>query len=187
MVLHGDLDQYQRNDMLVKFSNESCAVLIATDVASRGIDIKELAMVINYQPPHDKETYTHRIGRTARAGNEGIAVTLCSGLEARKAESYRNQSSHFISTDTLNEQDNFIIEAPNATLVIESGKKDKIRPGDILGALSGDVGIESKYIGKINIFDRQSYIAIQKNMIEKAYRGLKKGKIKGKKCTAWIL
>lgn len=187
LAIHGDLEQYQRNDSLVKFSNGSCAVLVATDVAARGIDIKNLSLVINYQLPHDEETYTHRIGRTARAGNEGVAVTLCAGFDAVKAEKYRNDSRLFENATTLSTQENVSLKAPNSTLVIEAGKKDKLRPGDILGALCGDAGIDGKKIGKIDVFERQSYVAIERGIINKACEQLKKGKIKGRKISVFIL
>lgn len=189
IALHGDLEQYQRNDILVQFINHSCLVLVATDVAARGLDIKELGMVINYDLPHDEMTYTHRIGRTARAGEEGIALTLYNEHEAHKTDVYRNKSRRFEKSSALGKNDNtaFTYTAPNATLVIEAGKKDKLRPGDILGALSGDAGIAGDLVGKIDVFEKQSYVAIHRSMIQKAYSKLQQGKIKGRKISVWIL
>lgn len=189
LALHGDLEQYQRNDILIQFANQSCPVLVATDVAARGLDISDLSMVINYELPHDETTYTHRIGRTARAGKEGIAITLFNDRESYKAEQYRNETRQFESASSLNRnaKNTFTLKAPNLTLVIEGGKKDKVRPGDILGALSGDAGIEAKQVGKINVFDRQSYVAIERSQINKACQALKNGKIKARKFSVWIL
>ncbi|MBF0290269.1 MAG: ATP-dependent RNA helicase DbpA [SAR324 cluster bacterium] len=184
LAIHGNLEQYERTDVLMQFANRSCSVLIATDVAARGLDIKELEMVINYDMPHDQSTYTHRIGRTGRAGKEGIAITLYSGYEA---DEYRNDIRLFEAVDSLSVNKRFTFKSPNVTLVIEGGKKNKVRPGDILGALTGDAGIAGKYVGKIDIYDHQSYVAIERSMIDEAYSQLKKGKIKGRKFSVWIL
>lgn len=186
LSIHGDLEQYERIDVLVQFANKSCSVLVATDVAARGIDIKELGMVVNYDIPQDEETYTHRIGRTGRAGKEGVAVTLFSKRQARLISEYQNATRSFGDIATLEEVDGFTLTPPNSTLVLEAGKKDKMRPGDILGALTGDAGVEGKYVGKIDIYDRQSYVAIDKSMIEKAYSYFRNGKIKGRTFPAWI-
>ncbi len=187
LAIHGDLEQYERNDVLVQFSNRSCSVLIATDVAARGLDIKDLEMVVNYDLPHDESTYTHRIGRTGRAGKEGIAFTLFTNDEMRNADAYKNETRIFDESNSLQDVKGFSIKPPNVTLVIEGGKKDKMRPGDILGALTGDAGLEGKSIGKIDIYERQSYVAIDRDHIAQAYQQLQKGRIKGKKFSVWIL
>jgi ATP-dependent RNA helicase DbpA len=186
LAIHGDLEQYERTDVLVRFANKSCSVLVATDVAARGLDIKELEMVVNYDIPQDKATYIHRIGRTGRAGEEGLAVTLFTSRQASGMKYYRNETRRFDDIDTLNEVKDFTLTPPNATIVLEGGKKDKMRPGDILGALTGEAGIESKYVGKIDIYDRQSYVAIERSMVDKAYSYLKNGKIKGRTFSAWV-
>jgi ATP-independent RNA helicase DbpA len=185
--LHGDLEQYQRNDVLVKFSNHTIAVLVATDVAARGLDIKELSMVINYGLPFEKNVYTHRIGRTGRAGKTGIAVTLYSGKQAHKAKDMNNGSRIFAKGSELTNAKDYYLKAPNGTLVIEAGKKNKLRPGDILGALTKDVGLNGKAIGKIDIYDKQSYVAIERSMVNKAIKGLKSKGIKGKRFSIWVM
>jgi len=187
LAIHGDLEQYERNDILVQFSNSSCSILIATDVAARGLDIKELSMVINYDLPHTKETYTHRIGRTGRAGLEGIAITIFDRYEDAKADEYRDDKVDFLDAKNLQEAKNFTMKPKFITLVIEGGKKDKVRAGDILGALTGDVGLKGDKVGKIDIYDRQSYAAIDADSIDKAYNQLKAKKIKAKKFSIWIL
>ncbi len=187
LALHGDLEQYQRSDVLVQFSNRSCSILVATDVAARGLDIKELGMVVNYDIPHDGETYTHRIGRTGRAGEKGVAATLFTPAEAMTADNYNNSVRRFENSNTLTGNDLSTLIPKNLTLVIEGGKRDKMRPGDILGALTGDAGIAGKEVGKIDIYDRQSYVAISHNMVDKVYSRLKRGKIKGRKFSVWIL
>ena len=182
LAIHGDLEQYERNDVLIQFKNESCAILIATDVAARGLDIKELDMVINYDFPFTKEVYIHRIGRTARAGKKGVAVSLVD-------ENDKDIDKIFDYNDVQNlkKDKSFSIQPKNITLVIEGGKKDKLRAGDILGSLTKEGKIPSDKIGKIDILPRQSYVALQRDFVEKAYRYLKNGKIKAKKFSVWIL
>jgi len=187
LAIHGDLEQVQRNDVLVQFSNRSCSVLVATDVAARGLDIKELAMVVNYDLPKDEATYTHRIGRTGRAGESGLAFTLYDEDEAKEAAFYQNSVRVFEDVQTLPKTEEFTLKPPNVTLVIEGGKKDKVRPGDVLGALTGEAGIEGKYVGKIDIYDRQAYVAIDRTKVYEAHKQLQKGNIKGRKFDVWVL
>ncbi len=187
LALHGDMEQYDRNDVLVQFSNKSARVLVATDVAARGLDIKELAMVVNYDLPHSSETYTHRIGRTGRAGAEGMAFTLYTHYEDEKVEEYKNGIRLFENAADLKAQNGFEMKPDYVTLVIEGGKKDKLRAGDILGALTGDAGLKGSDIGKIDIYDRQAYVAIQRRFIDEAQKSISQGKIKSKKFSAWIL
>ena len=185
LAIHGDLEQYERNDVLVQFANKSCPVLIATDVAARGLDIKELSMVVNYDLPHGFETYTHRIGRTGRAGADGIAITLYSAGE--DVEEYESEARIFENASVLKKSNSFEMKPQNVTLVIEGGKKDKIRAGDLLGALTGDAGLAGSSIGKIDIYDRQAYVAIEREFIDEAHKKLSQGKIKNKKFSVWIL
>ncbi len=187
LALHGDLEQYQRTDVLIRFTHKSCSVLVATDVAARGIDIKELGMVVNFDIPQNESTYIHRIGRTGRAGRKGVAVTLYTQRETRIIENYRKEARRFVDSSKVDEVEDFILTSPNVTLVLEAGKKDKMRPGDILGALTGEAGIKGKYVGKIDIYDRQSYVAIDRSMLDRAYSHLKNGKIKGRTFSVWIL
>lgn len=187
LAIHGDLEQYERNDVLVQFANKSARVLVATDVAARGLDIKELSAVVNYDIPHSEETYTHRIGRTGRAGKEGMAFTLFNEYESGKAYEYRDDSRLFEEASTLKVHNNFEMKPANVTLVIEGGKKDKVRAGDLLGALTGDAGLAGSSIGKIDIYDRQAYVAIECSLVEEAQKKLSAGKIKGKKFAVWIL
>ena len=81
LALHGDLEQRERDEVLVRFANRSCSVLVATDVAARGLDIKELPAVVSYELPSDPEIHVHRIGRTGRAGSKGLALHLCASGE----------------------------------------------------------------------------------------------------------
>ena len=183
LSLHGDMEQYDRNDVLVQFTNASCCVLVATDVAARGLDIKELAMVINYDLPHSYETYTHRIGRTARAGAEGIACNLFED----EIEEFLDEESTIKETSSLKHDENFKMVPQNITLVIEGGKKDKLRAGDILGTLTATKTLHGSNIGKIDIYDRQSYVAISYDFIDEAKKILSKNTIKKKRFSVWIL
>ena len=160
---------------------------MATDVAARGLDIKELEAVINYDMPHDPEVYIHRIGRTGRAGEEGLAFSLYTGDEALDADAYRNGSRLFEEAEELPEPVEFGLKPPNVTLVVEGGKKEKLRPGDLLGALTGEAGIAGAYVGKIDIYERQSYVAIARCVAGEAYKRLKNGKIKGRNFPIWVL
>ncbi|WP_457747801.1 ATP-dependent RNA helicase DbpA [Sulfurimonas sp.] len=187
LAIHGDLEQYERNDVIVQFANASTPILVATDVAARGLDIKELSMVINYDLPHAQETYTHRIGRTGRAGAKGMAITLYESYEEEKVEQYNTQDREFLDTSSLSKTGVFELKPEYVTLVIEGGKKDKLRAGDILGALTGDAGLAGKSIGKIDIYDRQAYVAIERDLIDDAHKQLKNTKIKNKKFTVWVL
>ena len=187
LAIHGDLEQYERNDVLVQFANKSCPILVATDVAARGLDIKELSMVVNYDLPHGDETYTHRIGRTGRAGADGVSITLYDSYEMDKVDAYKNDKREFLEESTLTRESNFEMKPQYVTLVIEGGKKDKIRAGDLLGALTGEAGLAGSSIGKIDIYDRQSYVAIETKFIDQAHKRLKDGKIKGKKFSVWVL
>jgi ATP-independent RNA helicase DbpA len=188
LAIHGDLEQYERNDVLVQFANKSCPILIATDVAARGLDIKELCMVVNYDIPHEKEIYTHRIGRTARAGKDGLAFSLFDDGELQKADEYKDDKEIlFTDASSLKTIQDFEMKPLNVTLVIEGGKKDKIRAGDILGALTAGGDIKGECIGKIDIYDRQSYVAIKRAYIDDAYNKLKNSKIKAKKFSVWIV
>ena len=186
LAIHGDLEQFERTDVLVRFANRSSAVLAATDVAARGLDIEDLEMVVNYDVPQNEATYIHRIGRTGRAGKKGLAATIIAASNVRVMDQYRNETRQFFDADALREVENFSLTPANGTLVVEAGKKDKIRPGDLLGALTGKAGIAAKYVGKIDVHDRQSYVAIDRTVIDRAYLHLKNGRIKGRSYPVWV-
>ncbi len=182
-ALHGDLDQKERTEVLTLFANGSTSVLVATDVAARGLDIKDLKAVINYDLPHDPEIYVHRIGRTGRAGKEGLALSLYSARENSKVdaiESYTRTSVEYGDIASLSGKKGSGLQPQYMTLAIDGGKKSKLRPGDILGALTGDAGIDGKYIGKINVFDMITYVAIDRSVVKSAFVRLRNGKIKGR-------
>lgn len=185
LALHGDMEQRERDQVLVRFANKSCAVLIATDVAARGIDIKGLDAVINVDLARDSEVHVHRIGRTGRAGESGLALNLVIQKEVHKInrlEDYMGQSIHL---EALPQSDKKLLPSPTmVTLNIDGGKKDKLRPGDIIGALTKDAGLPFEKIGKIDMFDFAAYVAVDKSIARAALQQLMDGKLKGRKFRA---
>ena len=183
LALHGDMEQRDRDEVLVRFANRSCAVLVATDVAARGLDIAALPLVVSYDIPHDPETHTHRIGRTGRAGQSGLAITLCTSRERPKASNIEELSGSPLPWRPLKiapSRGKTLHLAPMKTLVIDAGRQDKLRPGDILGALTGDAGLNATDIGKIDVFATRAYVAISRALANKALERLRAGKIKGR-------
>ena len=184
LALHGDLEQFERDQVLVQFSNQSSSILVATDVAARGLDIKELAAVINYDLSTDAEAHIHRIGRTGRAGNAGLAISLFLESEQWRVDGiakFQGNAVTIESTDSLRPRENFKLIPPMATLLINGGRKDKLRAGDILGALTASQKLLGKDIGKIDIFDKLSYVAVARPLAKQALKILSEGKIKGRK------
>ena len=184
LALHGDLDQKERDQVLVMFSNRSCPILVATDVAARGLDIKELGAVINFELSRDPEVHVHRIGRTGRAGKKGFAISLFNASEAYRINALEEYLKSPIKVETLRNleiNEAVKLQAPMVTFCIDGGRKDKVRPGDILGALTGDGGIPGDKVGKIDIFDHIAYVAIDHTIRKKAQKQLSEGKIKGRR------
>ncbi|MDY0403850.1 ATP-dependent RNA helicase DbpA [Sulfurovum sp.] len=184
--LQGDLDQRARNESLIAFSNGSKRILVATDVASRGLDIKEIELVINYDLPFDKEVYTHRIGRTGRADASGMALSLYTPQERTKCD-YITSSTRKGKLEELRNSHNYKMVSEFDTLCLNGGKKTKLRKGDILGTLCKEIGIDAEEIGMIDITDNNAYIALHRNVIEKVQKALKNVKIKKKKYLSWRL
>ena len=183
LALHGDLEQRARDQTLVRFANKSASILVATDVAARGLDIDALDAVINYQLARDVEVHTHRIGRTGRAGSKGLALTLFSEKETYKVERLEEYLGQTIEAEKLppfSLLEKPAYKAPMSTLQIDGGRKQKVRPGDILGALTGKNGIAGKQVGKIHIFDNCCYVAVTRDAVRPAFRKLSEGKLKGR-------
>lgn len=183
LALHGDLDQKARDQILVRFSNKSASILVATDVASRGLDIDALDAVINYHLSRDTEIHVHRIGRTGRAGSKGIACTLYTDKESYKIAMLEDYLKQDINNEEL-PPSSLLNKAPYqptmVTLQIDGGKKQKVRPGDILGALTGKEGVAGNQVGKIIIADNRAYVAINREVVKPALEKLEKGKLKGR-------
>ena len=183
LALHGDLEQRDRDKTLVRFANKSASVLVATDVAARGLDIDSLDAVVNYHLARDPEVHVHRIGRTGRAGASGMAFTLFTEKERYKIEMLEAYLERVITAENLPPQ-RLLEKRPGkpamVTLYIDGGRKQKIRPGDILGALTGENGIAGNQVGKINIFDNRAFVAISRDAAKAALRKLGDGKLKGR-------
>ena len=178
LALYGELEQRERDEILVLFANRSCSVLVATDVAARGLDIANLGAVINVDVSKDTEVHIHRIGRTGRAGESGLALSLCAPNEkkwVRLIEEYQGASVEWHSIKELEGEDLPAQPAPMVTLVIMGGKKDKLRPGDLLGALTGDAGLTREQVGKINVTEFQTYVALDRHVADTAFARLNAG------------
>lgn len=182
LALHGELEQRERDEVLLRFSHKSCSILVATDVAARGLDIKGLPLVIAWELPVDPDVHIHRIGRTGRAGHSGLALSLCSPAERQRAAAILSRPGAAVKWGRLPAPPATLAPAPPAmvTLVIEGGRKDKLRPGDLLGALTGEIGLPGAAVGKIDILPERSYVAIGRAHAEVALQGLRARKVKGK-------
>ena len=188
LALHGELEQRERDEVLLRFANNSCTVLVATDVAARGLDIKGLAAVVSWELPRDPDVHLHRIGRTGRAGHKGLAFALCAPFERERLAALEQSQSAPIRWGQLpRPADPRPAPPPMTTLIIEGGRQDKLRAGDLLGALTGDIGLPSEVVGKIDIHPRHTYVAIRSDRAEPALKGLRARKIKGRSFRAWVL
>ncbi|MFK7816487.1 MAG: ATP-dependent RNA helicase DbpA [Gammaproteobacteria bacterium] len=184
LALHGDLDQKDRDQVLVQAMNKSTSILVATDVAARGLDIKNLDAVIVFEISPDPEVHIHRIGRTGRAESNGLALSLFMPSEAKKViaiEDYQKSPVTIHKPSSLKTRENFKLSPPMVSLNINGGRKEKVRPGDILGALTANTTLPGKQIGKIDIFDYFSYVAVERSIAKQAFNILADGKIKGRK------
>lgn len=189
--LHGDMEQHDRNLVMAKLRNRSIRVLLATDVAARGIDVAGLDLVVNFDLPLSPENYVHRIGRTGRAGKSGVAISIATSREGHKIagiEAFIHQTLAPFTRSGSSASAERVQTAPMATFRIGGGRKDKLRAGDILGALTGESGgFEATAVGKIEIHDRFAYVAIQQSIARQAFDRLQKGRIKGRQFSIDLL
>ena len=190
LALYGELEQRERDQVLAQFSNRSASILVATDVASRGLDITQLEAVINVDITPDPEVHVHRIGRTGRAGESGLALSLASMNEmgsVGKIEQYQKRESVWHKLDELKPTGQGPLLPPMVTLQILGGRKEKIRPGDVLGALTADAGYSREQIGKINVTEFTTFVAVQRDIALAAMQKLNAGKVKGKSVKVRLL
>jgi len=190
LALHGELEQRERDQVLIQFANRSCSVLVATDVAARGLDIAQLEAVINVDVTPDPEVYIHRIGRTGRADQDGWALSLASANQMRRVANIVKELGTEVEwhpIDELPATSDEPLLPPMTTLQILGGRKDKIRPGDVLGALTGEAGFSAAQIGKINVGEFHTYVAVARDIAQEAQRRLMAGKLKGKTVKVRIL
>lgn len=190
LALFGELEQRERDQVLVRFANRSCSVLVATDVAARGLDIASLAAVINVDVTPDAEVHIHRIGRTGRAGESGLALNLASMDEmgsVGKIEQMQGRESKWHALSELQPASKEPLVPPMVTLHIQGGRKEKIRPGDVLGALTADLGYTREQVGKINVNEWSTYVAVNRDIAQQAASRLNAGRIKGKSVKVRVL
>lgn len=183
-ALHGDLDQFERDESMILFANGSTSILVATDLAARGLDIDTLSAVINFDLALDPETHVHRIGRTGRAGHEGLAISFVLPNEQFRVQAIEDLLDTQLTVEELaqpQKRSSNPMQPRTATLHINAGKKDKIRPGDIVGALTADGALNKDQIGKITVLDKKSYVAIAREHARVALDVLSNGKIKGRR------
>ena len=190
LALFGELEQRERDQVLVRFANRSCSVLVATDVAARGLDIASLAAVINVDVTPDPEVHIHRIGRTGRGDAEGLALSLASMDEmgsVGKIEQLQGRESRWYPLAELTPTGSGPLVPPMATLQIIGGRKEKIRAGDVLGALTGEMGFTREQVGKINVNDFSTYVAVDRAIAAQAVQRLNSGRVKGKSVKARLV
>jgi ATP-independent RNA helicase DbpA len=190
LALYGELEQRERDQVLAQFANRSTSVLVATDVASRGLDITQLEAVINVDITPDPEVHVHRIGRTGRAGESGLALSLASMNEmgaVGKIEQYQKSESTWHKLDELTPTGSGALLPPMVTLQLLGGRKEKIRPGDVLGALTADAGYSREQIGKIVVTEFTTFVAVQRDIALPAMQKLNAGKVKGKSVKVRLL
>ncbi len=246
--LHGDMKQSQRDRVMNGFRNGRTDILVATDVAARGIDVDDVEAVFNYDVPQDDEYYVHRIGRTGRAGREGRAFTLVVGKEiyklkdiqrycktkirrqpipsvndvaAIKVEKLLEQAGELIATDGLGRMMDLLEEYLDGSdysatemaaallamqlgetstqtlpkeefgdtgaepgmvrMFMNIGKKDRVRIGDILGAVAGESGMEGALVGTIDMYDNFSFVEVPQEYAAAVLEAMNHSKIKGRR------
>ena len=190
LALFGELEQRERDQVLVQFANRSCSVLVATDVAARGLDIADLAAVINVDVTPDSEIHIHRIGRTGRGDAQGLALNLVSMDEmgsVGKIEVLQKRESQWSLVSELTPAGGEPLVPPMATIQIIGGRKEKIRAGDVLGALTGDMGYVREQVGKINVNEFSTYVAVAREIAPQVVQRLNAGRVKGKSVKARLV
>ena len=189
-ALHGDMEQKDRDQTLIRFSNKSILILVATDVAARGLDIDNLDLVVNFHLARELDVYVHRIGRTGRAGAKGTAYSLFNKQEQFRLDqlsAYLKQECTLGDLPPIAQLEQTPARAPMSTIRIDGGKKQKIRPGDIVGALTNHADINGTQLGKIQVADNWSYVAIERSIAKTGLKTLSNGKLKGKSFRARLV
>jgi ATP-dependent RNA helicase DbpA len=190
LELHGELDQRDRDQVMVRFANRSCSVLVATDLAARGLDIAGLEAVVNVDITPDPATHTHRIGRTGRADAEGWAFSLASLDDMGRVGQIEHALGFTSQWHPLTELEPVgagPLQPPMATLQIVGGRKEKIRAGDVLGALTKDMGFAGTQIGKISVNEFSTYVAVERGIARAVLAKLQAGRIKGRSVKVRLL
>ena len=190
LALFGELEQRERDEVLVQFANRSASVLVATDVAARGLDIADLPAVINVDVTPDPEVHVHRIGRTGRGDAQGLVLNLVSMDEmgsVGRIEQLQGRSSQFFPVAELTPAPGGDLVPPMCTIQIQGGRKEKIRAGDVMGAMCADFGYAREQIGKISVNEFSTYVAVDRAIASQACAKLNAGRVKGKTVKARLL
>jgi ATP-dependent RNA helicase DbpA len=186
VALHGGMEQHDRNTVLLLLRNGSVRVVIATDVAARGLDIDELAAVINYDLPRELDSFIHRIGRTGRAGHRGLAISLAGTSDRALLTQLQRGPLAEIAVSAVPTASAARPPPPAmVTIAIQGGRDQRLRPGDIVGALTTAIGIAAAEIGQISITDRLSFVALSAAVAPRALDGINRGQIKNKRFRAY--
>ena len=175
-LYHGGLDQEMRDKSIIRLRGGSISVLVSTDLASRGLDLPDVAHIIHYHFPQSQEAYTHRNGRTARAGASGTAYVIV-GPEETLPEFFPTKLPFY----SIRKHPEKIGPAPMVTVYIGRGKKEKISRGDVVGFFTKNGGLTGADLGRIDIMDHCSYVAIRREKADAALAKVKGLKIKGEK------
>lgn len=189
-ALHGDMEQRDRDQVLVRFKQKSLSVLVASDVAARGLDVDDLAMVINVDMPRDADVYTHRIGRTGRAGKSGLALSLLTPSEGYKLEQLSAFTERHFRKEAwqpLMSRGEGLPKPPNCTVAVNVGRRQKIRAGDLVGAFVNELGVPGTSLGNITLAENQSFVAVERNVAKSQLKKTLEFRVKGKGARARVL
>ncbi len=182
VALHGGMEQHDRNTVLLLLRNGSLRIVVATDVAARGLDIDDLGAIVNFDLPREPDVFVHRIGRTARAGRSGLSISMTHPSDGRILDDLRQGPLAGIGVSPIPPAE---VQQPPPpamiTIAIQGGRHDRLRPGDIVGALTTAVGLAATDIGQITVTDRISFVAVAASVADRALDGLAAGRIKNKR------
>ncbi|MDO7876756.1 DEAD/DEAH box helicase [Hymenobacter sp. ASUV-10] len=189
-ALHGKMLQPERDKAMLKLRNGSIHILVATDVAARGLDINDLGTVVQFDPPHDADTFQHRAGRTARAGATGTAHLLLTTPEQHKIQPWPVTSSVQWARLTPPPLPAALPKPPRpstVTLHVSAGKREKISRGDLAGAFVSLGGLEREAVGRIEVFDHYSFVAVPEEVAAEVQARMDGAKVKGKKVKVAVV
>lgn len=175
-LYHGGLEQDMRDKSIIRLRGNSIRVLVSTDLASRGLDLPEVAHIVHYHFPQSEEAYTHRNGRTARAGASGSAYVIV-GPDEVLPDFFPAKLPYY----SLRKNASHIAMPQMVTVYIGRGKKEKISKGDVVGFFTKNAGLEGSDIGRIDIMDHCAYAALRREVADAALSKVKGLKIKGEK------
>jgi ATP-independent RNA helicase DbpA len=189
-ALHGKMLQPERDKSMLKLRNGSATALVATDVAARGLDVSDLGTVVQFDPPHDTDTFQHRAGRTARAGAVGTAHLLVTPPEQHKLQAWPAAGTVQWARLVPPPLPTALPKPPRPTTVtlhVSAGKREKISRGDLAGAFVSVGGLERDAVGRIEVFDHHSFVAVPEAMAEQVLTNMDGAKVKGKKVKVAII